>query len=340
LSRRVLVTGGSGFIGTNVIDLLLREQIEVRSIDVQEPQNLRHREIWRSVDVTNASAIEKQVEEFEPNQILHLAANTSLNERHGDSAYSGNITGVQNIISVCAKGTGIDRVVFASSMLVCELGYLPQSDTDYFPNTLYGKSKVQCEKLIRQANVPITWNIVRPTSIWGPWFREPYRRFFEMVQKGRFAWPSQTKTLRTLGYVENTAMQLNAILTAPTSAIDQRTFYLGDSPPVDLRVWAETVRAAFEGAKIRTIPLPVMRLLAQLGDGLKYLGIASPLSSVRLNNMCTTYICDVSPVEALVDRPKITMNEGVRRTIQWMRSTYGQNLPWEKNRVGQANSDD
>ena len=62
----------------------------------------------------------------------------------------------------------LKKIIIASSMLVCELGYSPKNFNDYKPNTLYGESKVLTEKIVKKFKN--SWTIVRPTSIWGPWF--------------------------------------------------------------------------------------------------------------------------------------------------------------------------
>ena len=66
------------------------------------------------------------------------------------------------------------------------IGYQPDSDTDYCPTTAYGASKALGEEAVRAAQLDVPWVIVRPTSIWGPWFDIPYRTFFDSIQHGRF----------------------------------------------------------------------------------------------------------------------------------------------------------
>ena len=52
-----------------------------------------------------------------------------------------------------------------------------KNDNDFKPNTIYGNSKVKCEEVIKNSkNVNFTILIIRPTSIWGPWFGDPYKK--------------------------------------------------------------------------------------------------------------------------------------------------------------------
>ena len=54
----------------------------------------------------------------------------------------------------------LKRVIFASSMYVCIPGYMPKSFEDYAPHTLYGESKVETEKRIKEKNPKYTWSII------------------------------------------------------------------------------------------------------------------------------------------------------------------------------------
>lgn len=105
-----------------------------------------------------------------------MAARTDLN---GTSIqdYKANTDGVKSVIEAASVSSSLKHVIFAPSMLVCPLGYHPDGDEDYCPNTVYGESKV-VEQLVRSlATGLLMWTIVRPTSLWGPWFDIHYKNF-------------------------------------------------------------------------------------------------------------------------------------------------------------------
>jgi nucleoside-diphosphate-sugar epimerase len=130
---------------------------------------------------------------------VHLGARTDLGETEDIQGYDANIQGVKNLIDAINATPSVTRVLFASSMLVCKFGYRPQSDNDYCPDTLYGQSKVKTENIIRQTKLSAEWAIIRPTSIWGPWFAEPYLNFFQMIVAGRFVHPGRKAGNATFG---------------------------------------------------------------------------------------------------------------------------------------------
>jgi nucleoside-diphosphate-sugar epimerase len=73
------------------------------------------------------------------------------------------------LIAALKPLASLKLVVCASSILVCGIGYRPQTETADRPSTAYCESKVAGEILVReQAEGAFPWLIVRPTSIWGP----------------------------------------------------------------------------------------------------------------------------------------------------------------------------
>lgn len=320
---RWLVTGGSGFIGTNLVEHLRRGGHEVLNLDIHPPADATQRPLWRQVDILDGPALQAAVRDFAPGAIVHLAARTDLNG--SDVAdYRVNTEGVQQLI-VAARSAAVERVLFASSRLVCRIGYQPRSPTDYLPTTPYGESKMIGEQILRRAEdageLGFDWAIVRPTSIWGPWFHVPYRNFFDAVRQGRYVHPRGLRVRKSFGYVGNTVQQLQSLLLAPREAIHGQMFYLADYEPIEVLDWGQRVRAAFSAPPIREVPLAALRLLARAGDGLARAGWKSvPLTSFRLDNLRTEMLHDTRNLQALCAELPHGVDEGVQHTVAWMRA--------------------
>jgi nucleoside-diphosphate-sugar epimerase len=107
-------------------------------------------------------------------------------------------------------------------MLVSKVGYQPKHDYDYNPSTIYGESKVITEELIRVNSLPYEWAILRPTSIWGPWFGEPYRNFFDMMISKKYFHIGDRGCTKTYGFVENAVYQIDSILFANKYSINEK----------------------------------------------------------------------------------------------------------------------
>lgn len=316
----VVITGGSGFIGTNLVEHYLAAGAIVCNIDIVRPQNPAHDTMWKRVNILDRAALEDAIAKFSPTMIIHAAARTDLDGRTIDD-YSANTQGVRNIIGAASAVPSLQRIVFLSTMLVCKLGYMPTHDTDYCPNTMYGQSKVAGERLVRAISPnDLPWVIVRPTSIWGPWFATPYRGFFEAVRAGWFVLPRGYQTDRSYGYIDNLVAQLTTILSSRPEKVVGKTFYLADYEPFGVRKWANLISAAWNRPPVRSVPLVLLKAAARLGDVLKMIGVGSPpLTSYRLNNLLTPAVFDMSATKEICPTLPATAQEGVRRTIAWLR---------------------
>lgn len=313
---RVLITGGSGFIGTNAVEHFAVSH-EVLNLDIAAPMNPVHAAHWRQVDLLDVTAVKAAVEGFDPHYVLHLAARTDLDGRTLDD-YAANTTGVSNLLDALAGAPSLRRVIFASSMLVCRVGHQPTSDLDFCPANPYGESKARGELLVREREPAVPWTLVRPTSIWGPWFREPYRNFFDLVLKGRYFHIGATRVFKTYGYVGNAVHQLQAMLNAPAADIHGRVFYLGDSSEYEIRDWADAI-ARRKGLRIPQVPLALVRCGAWLGDLLKAFGLRFPMTSFRLKNMTTENRIDLRPTLALAPSLPFDRDQSIDLTLAWLR---------------------
>lgn len=312
---RVLITGGSGFIGTNAVAHFAARN-SVLNLDIVAPMDPTQSAYWRQVDLLDAEALKLAVANFDPHYVLHLAARTDLDGKTLDD-YAVNTTGVSNLLDALAGVTSLRRVIFTSSMLVCRVGYLPISDSDFCPPNPYGESKVHGELLVRERPPVVPWSLVRPTSIWGPWFREPYRNFFDYVLKGRYFHIGDTRVFKTYGYVGNVVYQLQALLDAPAADIHGRIFYLGDSSEYVIREWADTIASRL-GIRIRQVPLTLMRGAALIGDVLRRVNLPFPMTSFRLKNMTTENRLDLSPILALAPRMPFDRDRSIDLTLDWL----------------------
>jgi len=317
---RVLVTGGSGFIGTNIVEHYRASGQEVVNIDVAEPRCAEHVKAWRQIDVCDALALQQAVSDFDPDIVFHMAARTDLSGK-SLSDYRVNPLGTENVIASVSTVRNLRRVVFASSMLVCQIGYKPLGDTDYCPTTNYGQSKVDSELVVRQmAGTNLPWVIVRPTSIWGPWFRSPYRDFFDIVRRGLYFHPGGSTVKRSYGYIGNTVHLLDRLCSDSGTSLIGKTVYVADLEPVELRTWANLIAAEFGARPVRQLPMPLFRVAAHVGDALSGLGVRAPMTTFRLNNMLTQMVVDLTPISAVADSFPYTVAEGVRATCEWIRA--------------------
>jgi GlcNAc-P-P-Und epimerase len=317
--RRVLCTGGSGFIGTHFVDHMLRQpRTEVLSIDVNRPTAADHALVWRMVDICDTDSIEKVFAEFEPTHVIHLAARADMK---GDTLadYSANTVGTANVLAGARGALALQRIIVASSQHVRRPGSPPASgDEDYEPYEMYGLSKAASEDLVRKAGLECCWTIVRPTAVWGPGHLDLAGGFWKMLARGVYLHPRGDKVIRSYGYVKNVVFQLAAILEAPRETVDRRVFYLGD-PCISQLEWVNAFAVAITGRPVRTAPRWLLHVMALVGEGVRRLGLPAPLYVARYRNMITSNVVPVEKaIEALGAGP-YSLEEGVIETVAWLR---------------------
>ena len=315
--EKLLITGGSGFIGTNLIEKLRKEaKYELMSIDIVAPKIDSHKDIWKQVDLRKADEVMEVVTAFMPDYVIALGARTDLNGKTLDS-YDANIGGVRNVLAALEKVPNLKRLIYASSMYVCEPGYMPKDFEDYAPHTLYGESKVETEKIIKAADPKYTWSIIRPTSIWGPWFGEPYNRFFHIVLKRMYFHMGKRACKKTYGYVDNAIYQIMSILQTAPEKVNRNVYYLGDYEAYPITDWANEI-AKIEGIHIPHVPYWCFKIVGWVGDFLKKFGIAFPMTSFRLHNMTTDNVHNLDPIKSVAPNLPVSRIDGTKVTLEWI----------------------
>lgn len=318
--RRVLITGGSGFIGTNLVEHYQRAGDAVLNLDPEPPRNPEQRDTWKAIDPLDAAALERELAAFDPTHVHHMGARTDLRGASLDD-YRANTDGVRHVIAACEKLPNLERVIFASSRLVCRIGYQPKSETDYCPPNPYGESKMVGEQIVREADPGFEWMLVRPTSIWGPWFDIPYKTFFKSVAGNRYMHVRGHDVQKQFGFVGNTVHELDVLMHTEDTRPLKQTFYLADYPPIRVHDMAERIRRELGARPIRTVPMGVLRPVALAGDLAQRAGWKNPpLTSFRLDNLITEMLLDTTMLEQVVGELPYDLDEGIRRTVSWMRA--------------------
>jgi GlcNAc-P-P-Und epimerase len=321
---KLLITGGSGFIGTNAIDIFSKQAEAILNYSVDPPLKQEHQQYWVAGDILDGPATTAAFQRFEPDRVLHLAARAECDENTTlEEGYKVNIDGTRNVLNAIRATPSVQRAIITSSQFVCAPGPLPKNDTDYFPETIYGQSKVITEKLTRDADLDICWTIIRPTNIWGPWHLRYRREFWRVLERGLYVHPGRQPVIRCYGYVKNVVHQIQRIFEAPPDKVRGKTLYLGD-PPINLLDYAEGFSKTLTGRSVRVIPRSVMRVLAMLGDiPSKITGRPFLINSSRLRSMTTNYDTPMQRTFDLLGPNPYSLDEAIKETAEWLRSYQG-----------------
>jgi nucleoside-diphosphate-sugar epimerase len=158
------ITGGTGFVGSKLIELAVEAGHEVRAL-TRRPQPDMPRVTWVSGALDTPLALTTLIRGADA--VIHVAGVVNAANRAGFAA--GNIAGTQAVVDA-ATVTGVQRFIHVSSLAAREPGL---SD--------YGWSKAGAEHVVEASS--LNWTIVRPTAIYGPGDME-MRDMFRMAKFG------------------------------------------------------------------------------------------------------------------------------------------------------------
>lgn len=311
----ITVIGGSGFIGTNLCQLLADQQVAFEIVDLK--QSRRFPDKTKIADIRDYRSL---LEAVTGTTIVNLAAVHRDDVRDPDEYYSTNVDGVRNICRL-ADARSIERIIFTSTVAVYGFA-APETDEEgaIAPFNHYGKSKHQGEEVLRdwRASSPESrsLSIVRPTVVFGEGNRGNVYNLLNQIAKRRFLMIGSGKNRKSMAYVGNVSAFISSVLDRPPG------YYLHnyvDKPDLDMnRLVALTRSVLGQGGRHEfRLPYPLGLLVGYLADLIARLtGRSFPVSSIRVRKFCTTTSFS-SNIAATTDfTPPFSLEDALNRTLR------------------------
>ncbi|MFZ1977487.1 MAG: NAD-dependent epimerase/dehydratase family protein [Bacteroidota bacterium] len=169
--KKVLITGGTGFIGSHTVELFLSKGVAVRCLVRRHHKSLgwiekKHIEIQRG-DLSEPALLDELLHGVDT--VIHVAGITKA--KTPAEYYAGNVQSTQNLLDAAVRNGGIQKFCYVSSQTVIGPSPtgIPLTESDpCHPITNYAKSKLEAEHRCHQAMDKIPIVILRPSAVFGP----------------------------------------------------------------------------------------------------------------------------------------------------------------------------
>ena len=328
-SRRILITGAAGFIGSHTADFLLNRgdtvvildnlntyydpEIKRDNVRLLEERYGSNRVRFVEGDFTDPEVLRKIFEskDMKPDGVIHLGARAGVRPSITEPFLyiKVNIEGTVRIFEQCVK-SGVNHVVYASSSSVyggSKKDTFSETDReDVKPVSQYAATKKACELMAHTYHHLYNLNVtgLRFFTVYGPRGRPDMAafKFIDRIANGRsIDRYGNGSSERDWTYVADI---VNGVVRSLDRPMGYQVFNLGNGNPIKLNEFINIAHEEVQIALGREVPLKIVQKPDQPGD--------VPRTSAN-----------VSLARKLLDyEPQVSLREGLRKTVQWYVERY------------------
>ena len=299
--KTVAITGATGFVGSRMLDLIVREGYDARAL-TRRKQDDRPGVEWVRGALDNPDSLARLCAGAD--MVLHIAGVVNAPDRAGFE--SGNVTGTLAVVEA-AKQAGTGRFIHVSSLAATQ----PQL-------SIYGETKAKAEKIVAISG--LDWTIIRPPAVYGPGDGE-FLDLFKMARLGFVTMPPDADGRLSVIHVEDLCHALLALL-PEQEELTARIFEVDDGKPGG---WSHASFARAIGWAIgkRISAVGIPKSLLRLGAGADRLlrREKAKLTADRVSYFChDDWTIDPDKrLPAQLWQPRIETRQGLKDTASWYR---------------------
>ena len=328
---KVIVTGGTGFLGRHVVWRAASEGAQVfftgrnAAAATEVMQCAQGAVIWQPLTHGETQAGQTLIQlARDADAIIHCAA---LSSPWGQTShfFKANVVSTAEVIAAC-KANAVPRLVHISTPSIY-FGFadrlnIPENASLPAPANTYARTKWQAEVLVRQADLPCV-SILRPRALFGPWDQTLVPRLLRVMQRGSIPIMRDTPVTLDLTYIDNAVEAVWRALTLPLpEAVN--TYNVSNGEPRELLALLQQMSEAFAiPLRTRTLPWPVVNLIARLMETAARLGGGKepPLTRYSAGVLAFSQTLDVSALKRdLGWQPLVSIDEGIANHARWWHS--------------------
>jgi nucleoside-diphosphate-sugar epimerase len=337
--KRVLVTGGGGFLGRRIVALHLERGDDVSFVARHRYPEVEalgaHGHVADLADGARLPAV------FAGMDVVHHVAGQAGYWGPRAAFVAGNITATANVVAAC-RDASVPRLVVTSTPSV--VGYARDAvGIRHAPypdrwESVYGETKAKAEQIALAANGTaladgrrtLATVAIRPHLVIGPRDNHLLPRVVARARAGTLAIVGPGTNVVDLTYVDNAAFaHLDAAdaLTGPDAPCAGRAYFVSNGEPVALWPWVNALLLELGiPPVVRRVPLPVAKSAGFLLES-AYRVLRLP-GEPRMTRFLATALArshwyDAEPARHdLGYVPRVSLEEGTRRTVAWLRSRH------------------
>jgi nucleoside-diphosphate-sugar epimerase/glycosyltransferase involved in cell wall biosynthesis len=312
-TRKVLVTGGSGFIGSRLVRRLLSRGIGVTILDLVVREEFASRTVQG--DVADPAAVHRAMQGVD--LVLNLAAQHRDDVFPVELYYKTNVDGMR-VLCEGMDEAGVRRMMFTSSVAI--YGFDTQDGdeaTPPAPANHYGKSKLEAEQVLRDwlaRGGGRSAAIMRPCAVFGPSNRGNIFNLFRQVMSGRFLMVGDGRNRKSMAFVDNVVEAILFMMDRPGTEVVN----YADKPDLPMNELVELICRS-GGRRAPRVRLPKWAGMAA-GRALDVVARLTrrtfPLSAVRITKFCATSVVNADRIRRLGFVPPRTLADGIKETLE------------------------
>ena len=320
---KVLVTGANGFLGTNTVHQLLNEGYKVKGL-VRKKINLNliphpNLEIVEG-DITILSDIEKAIEDcfF----VIHIAATTNLKLLKYKEYEFINVIGTRNILNVSINNE-VKKLIYVSTANVFGFGTLKKLGNETvaikepFDKSFYSISKLEGQKVIFSKSKSIDVVVVNPSFMIGPFDSKPTsgRIILIGLKKYFLFYPPGGKNFIHVNDVSK------GIVCALEKGRNGEAYLLSNENLSYKQFYKKLHIKTNRNPILIKIPKVILLIIGFFGDGLRFLGIRTSISSSNLKALCINNFYSNNKAKSEFQMNFKTADEAIEDAFNWFKNT-------------------
>jgi nucleoside-diphosphate-sugar epimerase len=304
----IAVTGGTGFIGSHILDVLEEQGCEVRALTRQPASAPRPGLTWIPGDLSDEAALRRLIQGARA--VIHGAG--AVKARNAQEFMECNATAVARVAKIVAEEAPDARLVHLSSLVAREPGLSP-----------YAASKAAGEAALLDTP-SLDWVILRPPAVYGPRDREMLR-IFKALKSNMALMPGPGSNRLSLIHGRDAAEAAVTVALGAKFDIAARTFDIDDGNSAGYamaEVYQLAAKLLDRNLNPRTIPRPLLTIAAQINTAMAPLMRQAPmLTPGKVAELTHPDWVARGPMLQNVTtwRPKVDLARGLAETFAWYR---------------------